>query len=234
MAFVPVEDRVDNLEALFAQFMSEMALIHKRADERDKAAEERVARLEKEMGEFKDEMGEFKDEMSVFKDEMSVFKNEMRQSKKDMDKKWGDLANKLGTIVEDILAPNAKRLATEHFGFAEIEEIYVRWNRRRPNAPGGWEEFDLVITSADSVIVGEAKSTMNAQLADLYADKIKRFPEFAPHLAGLKVIPLLGCWSIPPQAVQRLTELGIYAMQMGGDTMELSNADELDSQYLGK
>ncbi|HEY9175917.1 MAG TPA: hypothetical protein VI136_26855 [Verrucomicrobiae bacterium] len=41
MKFVTTEDRVDRLEALFGQFLTEMAVLNKRADERNKAAEER-------------------------------------------------------------------------------------------------------------------------------------------------------------------------------------------------
>lgn len=77
MNYVTIEDRVDRLEALFGQFMTEMAVLNKRAEERNRAAEERMTRFEKEM----------------------------RASKREMDKKWGDLANKMGTIIEDILAP---------------------------------------------------------------------------------------------------------------------------------
>jgi hypothetical protein len=71
------EDRVDRLEALLGQFVTQMAVINK-------AAEERLAR---------------------FKPEMREFKDEMRFSKREMDEKWGALANKLGTIIGDILAP---------------------------------------------------------------------------------------------------------------------------------
>lgn len=39
---------------------------------------------------------------------------------------------------------------------------------------------------------------------------------------------IFGSWSIPDEVVARLTQLGIYAMQMGEDTMELVNAAELE------
>lgn len=214
MEFVTIEDRVDRLEALFGQFITEMAVINKRAEERNKAAEERMARFEQEMKEFKDEMSDFKDEM--------------RQDRKAMNKQWGDLANKLGTIVEDILVPNVRRLATEYFGFPEVREILVRWNRKKPNAPSGWMEFDVVVAGPGAVIVGEAKSSMNFQLADQFAEKLKGFGEFAPHLASLRVIPVLGCWSIPPAVIDRLSELGIYAMCMGEETMEIVNGEAVE------
>lgn len=230
MAFVTIEDRVDRLEALFGQFMTETMVLNKRADERHEAAEERSRAADERMTRFEDEMRGFKNEMLEFKDEMRGFKDEMRQSKRDTDKKWGDLANKLGTIVEDILAPNLRRLAVEYFHFPELREIILRWNRKKPNTPSSWQEFDLVIVGPDAVIVGEAKSSANLESADGFAKKLEGFSEFAPHLEHLPVIPVLGCWSIPPSVVDRLSELGIYAMCMGPDTMEIVNGAAVRSR----
>jgi len=100
MAFVTIEDRVDRLEALFGQFITEMALANKRAEERHQAAEERHKAAEERMARFAQEMREFKDEMREFKNDMSEFKDEMRAARRALDKKWGDLANKMGTIIE--------------------------------------------------------------------------------------------------------------------------------------
>ena len=223
MAFVTIEDRVDMLEAILGKFISEAALINKNA-------EARMERSAQEMREFKDEMLEFKNEMLEFKSEMQQFKDEMRQARKDTDKKWGDLANKMGTIVEDILAPNVKRLSTEHFHFNGVD-MRLRWNRQKPNKKG-WEEFDLVAIGPDAVIAAEAKSSMNLETAEKVAAKMAGFAAFAPDLAHLRLIRLVGCWAIPPQVVDRLTELGIYAMQMGEETMQLSNSEALDGKYL--
>ncbi len=154
----------------------------------------------------------------------------MKQSKKELDKKWGDLANKMGTLVEDVLAPNVRRLAREHFQFNGID-MRLRWNRQKPNKKD-WEEFDLVAIGPDAVIAAEAKSSMNIETAEKVAEKMAGFSKYAPELSHLKLIPLVGCWSISPQVETRLTQLGIYAMQMGEETMELTNAKALDSKYL--
>jgi hypothetical protein len=44
------------------------------------------------------------------------------------------------------------------------------------------------------------------------------------------LIPVLGSWSIPEEVIQRLTSLGIYALRMGEDTMELANAATLEGR----
>lgn len=270
MSYETVETRVDRLEALFGHFLTQMALIEKRAEERNQAAETRIARLEEEMRAFKDEMRAFKDEMRIFKDEMgafkdemrvfkdemgafkdemrsfkdemlefknemgdfkdemSAFKDEMRQLVKDMNKKWGDLVNKMGTIVEDILAPNLRRIAREHFKFSEITYFAIRCERARHDNSAVKCEFDAVVAGPEGVVLGEARSTPRSDDPDKFAEKGADFFRFFPELSGRRLILVFGSWSIPDNVVAGLTARGIYAMQMGDETMELVNAAELE------
>jgi len=284
MSYGTVEERVDRLEALFGQFLTEMALInkqaeernrlaeerhraaeerHRAAEERNRAAEDRMARLAQEMSAFKDEMRvfkdgvsafqdemrafkdemrvfkdgvsvfqdemrAFKDEMRAFKDEMRAFKDEMRADRKDLNKKWGDLANKMGTIIEDILAPNLRRLAIEHFGFGEILDFVIRRQRARPGNPSIKGEFDTIVVGPEAVILGEAKSSPVIEHAEAFAEKGRQFIEFFPEYSGRRLILVFGSWSIPEDVLSRLTALGIYGMQMGEETMVLANAKELE------
>lgn len=202
MSAATIEDRVDRLEALFGQFMTEMLALDKRADERNKAAEERVSR----------------------------FENEVRGWKREMNKQWGDLANKLGTIIEDILAPNLRRLAFEHFHFETILDFMLRRSRRRPDRPEIESEFDVIVVGAAAVILGEAKSTPSLEYADAFAAKVHSFYDFFPEYRGRRLIPVFGSWAISNPIVDRLTGHRIYAMRMGEDTMELANAAALETR----
>ncbi len=181
-------------------------------------------------------MARFEAEMAALnkaaEERITRFEAEMRQSKRDLDKKWGDLSNKMGTIVEDILAPNLPRLAKEHFAFSSVDAVYVRANRRHPKEHDTWAEFDVIVAGPEAVLVGEAKSTSSDAFADQFAEKVKTFLGYFPEYEGRKVIPIFGTWSIHPSALKRFTQLGIYAMQMGEDTMELINTETLDSRYL--
>jgi len=214
MSYVTIEDRVDRLEALFGQFLTEMALLNKNANERNQAAEERNTAAEERQARFELEMREFKDEM--------------RASKRELDKKWGDLANKMGTIIEDILAPNLRRLALEHFRFPAIGDFMIRRSRRRPDRPEMEGEFDTLVVGPEAVILGEAKSSPTLEYADAFADKLRTFFDFFPEYRGRRLIAVFGSWAIADPIVARLTVHGIYAMRMGEDTMELANAAALE------
>jgi len=214
MPYATIEDRVDRLEALFGQFMTEMALLNKRAEERHKAAEERHQAAE--------------ERHQAAEERMARFEQEMRASKRELDKKWGDLANKLGTIIEDLLAPNLRRLACDHFHFPSIDDFMIRRSRRH----GGAEtEFDTLVVGPDAVILGEAKSTPSIESAEAFAAKAGRFFDYFPEYAGRRLIAVFGSWAIPDPVIERLTGLGIYALRMGEDTMELANAAALESAH---
>ena len=201
MSCVTIEDRVDRLEACFGQFMTEMALLNKRADERQEAADERQA----------------------------SFEQDMRASKRELDKKWGELANKLGTIIEDIVAPNLRRLALEHFHLQTILAFMLRCTRRRPDRPEVETEFDAIAVGSAAVILGEAKSSPSLAHADAFADKVRVFFDFFPEYRGKRLIAVLGSWAIGDSVVERLTAHRIYAMRMGEDTMELANVTALET-----
>lgn len=213
--------RVDRLEALFGHFLTQLLLIEKKADERNRQAEERNRAAEERMARFEAEMREFKNEMREFK-------NEMRHDRKELSRKWGELANKMGTIVEDILAPNLRRLAREHFRFPDISYFAVRCERARDDNPSVKCEFDTVVGGPGAVILGEAKSTPRLEDADSFAAKRTDFFKFFSELAGRRLILVFGSWSIPEKVIGSLTALGIYAMQMGEETMELVNVGDLE------
>jgi len=276
--FVTIEDRVDRLEALFGQFMTEMAVLNKRADEREKRAderervaeerhkaaeernqkaEERFARFEQEMADinlrsdqrnqaadqrfarFEQEMADINlrsdqrnqaadQRFARFEQEMAEFKAEMRADRKEMNRQWGALSNKLGHIVEDIMGPNLPRLARDHFGLAQVDEILLRVSRRNPQNKAQWGEFDAIVSGPGMVLLGEAKTTPSIQYAEAFAAKLKVFSTFFPHYSGLKLIGVFASWSVPAEVEDRLTALGIYCLQMGEETMDLTNADKLE------
>jgi len=54
----------------------------------------------------------------------------MRISGKRADRKWGDLVNKMGTLVEDMVAPNIPGVAEEYFGTEMCGGSSMLWRCR--------------------------------------------------------------------------------------------------------
>ena len=77
---------------------------------------QRVDRLEQVMIELAEQS-------KITQREVARLSIEMREFKKEMNKRWGELANKMGTLVEDIVAPNISGIAREYFGCSDIKDF---------------------------------------------------------------------------------------------------------------
>ena len=72
-----------------------------------------------------------------------------------MNKQWGDLAHRLGTVVEDIGAPNLPRVAAELCSCDQPDLFAVRVVRR---FQGETREYDALVVCPEVVLVNETKS----------------------------------------------------------------------------
>lgn len=186
-----------------------------------------MSEFKAEMSEFKNEMLEFKNEMSEFKNEMSEFKNEMRASTKDLHKKMGDLSRKLGTFVEDFAAPNLPRVAAEYFNEPNLVNHFVRWTRYNPSNRADSFEADAVTETENMVFFLEAKfSPRNDDIKELPA-RIEEFKQRFPEFKDKNLVTVFASWSISENHLRMLTKMGVYALVMGEETMELANFDAL-------
>jgi hypothetical protein len=218
------EERVDSLESLVDQ----IAQAQMQTNITLRAHSEELREFKNEMLEFKDEMREFKNEMLEFKDEMQEFRKETEEFKKEslaerkrMNKQWGDLANKLGTIVEDIAAPNLVRLATEEFGLDPLQDILIRARRTNRIHPDGRTEFDVICASPGKILLAEMKSTPALSAIEGFRDKLDRFWEFFPEYQGRELIGIFASWSLEDDIRKAVRSHGLYGMAMGDDTMEI-------------
>jgi len=66
------------------------------------------------------------EQLQVYTERMDGTRETLESDMRQMKKAWGDLANKLGTVAEDIVAPNIPRLARDEFGKPVIEDLVVR------------------------------------------------------------------------------------------------------------
>ena len=197
-----VAQRIDRLE----QVMIELA-------EQSKITQLQVARLSIEMLEFKDEMRAFKDEMKAFKDEMN--------------KRWGDLANKMGTLVEDIVAPNISGIAQKYFGCSDIKDFMVRRRKKNTKDASKVREFDVIAVCNDKVIINETKSNPKIEYINEFINVLKEIYDYFPEYSDKKIIPIFSSLYIPEDLVTYLTKNRIYAMAMKGDTMDLLNFEQV-------
>jgi len=154
-------------------------------------------------------------------------RQEREKERREMNKRWGELANKMGTLVEDIVAPNIRRVAQELFGINDIVEFSVRRTIYHPTDKSRLKDFDALLIGADAIVLNETKSTVRQSYIDDFIAFIPTVFEYLPEHTGKRVIPVFSSLYIPEQFVRYLTANKIYAMAMGDDTMEILNYNDI-------
>ena len=179
-------------------------------------------RTERELARLSAEMRAFKGEMSDFKDEMRAYKNQSEREMRAMNRRWGELANKMGTLVEDLVAPNLPRVARELFNCDEPEYFAVRPRKRRAAST---MELDALLVCAGVVFVNETKSTLNIRDIDEVLAKMEDFPLFFPEFADRKGVAIAAALYVDESLVRYATSRGVLVMAMGDDTMQVLNPE---------
>ena len=200
-----------------------------------------------EMSDFKNEMSDFKNEMQDFKVEMQDFKNESiiarekatedlndyvkegREIRREMNKKWGEVTNKLGTFAEDFVAPNIPRIATDFFKFPAIDLFNRRQDRRNPNDASQMFEFDVfaVCHAEKRILLTDVKFTVRMIYLERVPQTIENFRLAFPEYADYQLITVFASMAIALDQVKYLTKLGIYALALGDNNMDLLNFDDI-------
>jgi hypothetical protein len=159
--------------------------------------------------------------------ERKIEQQEREKERREMNKKWGELANKMGTLVEDIVAPNIRRVAQELFGINDIVEFSVRRTIYHPTDKSRLKDFDALLIGADAVVLNETKSTVRQSYIEEFIAFIPTVFEYLPEHKGKRVIPVFSSLYIPEHFVRYLTANKIYAMAMGDETMEILNYNDI-------
>lgn len=243
MAFPALEEQVIDLRETLNEFIrrTDAGFVALQEEQRETKRElrqlsyemrlfkEEMNDFKAEMRAFKDEMRAFKDEMSAFKDEMKAFKDETIEDRKRMNKQWGELANRLGTIVEDIVAPNIEGIAHRYFGCTELDSLMVRYRKRNPKNKSQRREFDVIALWDETVLLNETKATVRMEYINEFAAFLasEAFFDYFPEFRGKHFIPVFSSLYLPEEMVQALSAAGIYAMAMSDDAMDLLNFDRV-------
>jgi len=202
-------ERVDRLETVFASFMerTEEALADIRASNRRTDA----LLLEMQRQAEKDRQQADKDRQQAEKD------------RKDFNKRMAELSDSMGTMVEDMVAPNARQIASEIFPGDPVIRLAQRFRQVHPTDAGRMMEIDLLVAGREHLMVVEAKRRLNPDKVCEFVEKVHSIPEFMPEYARHALVPVVASVSIEPSVVVFLNRQKVFGVAMGDETMELVN-----------
>jgi hypothetical protein len=158
---------------------------------------------------------------------------ESARDRREWNRRWGELANKLGTIVEDIVAPNLPRIARDYYGFETIEDFMLRRTVLNKRDPSREREFDAILVGKTAagegrVIINETKSTARTDYVEDFVAVLAEIEDYFPEYQGKAIIPIFASLAISEHVVSYLTKRRIYAMAMGEETMTLLNFQAIE------
>ncbi len=218
-----VEERVDQLETIFGQFMAQTNRTIQRLDRSFERSDQNIVETRREIAEIRQETAEIRRET----EELRRGNDELRRESHRHTLEMAHLADRIGRFAEDFVNPNIPRLAREVFGLTEIDFEGLRVKKRHATDSGRMREFDCVIAGNSRLLISEAKLTGRVSDIDEFAAALKEVFEFFPEYRGYALVPIFASLAMGPDLVRRLTRLNIYALALGERTMELLNLEQV-------
>jgi uncharacterized FlaG/YvyC family protein len=166
-----------------------------------------------------------KDRQQADKDRQQADRDRQQaeRDRKDFNKRLAELSDSMGTLVEDMVAPNARRIAREIFPSDPVLLLAQRLRQVHPADPGRMIEIDLLAAGRQHLMVVEAKRRLNPEKIREFAESVATIPEFLVEYAGHKLVPVVASVTIEPSVITFLNRQKVYGVAMGDETMELVN-----------
>jgi hypothetical protein len=189
--------------------------------------------LEQSNAEWRRRSEEFHRNMESFKERVDQDLAGMEQWRRQSQKQWGELAQKLGTVVEDIVAPNIPRSGKEVFALGDPPEDLFSAARLRISHSqdrARMREFDYIYATRKGWVVVESKNDPKLKDIDDFREMLAEIKEYFPQYASRPLYPVFASLGLPDHGVKYCTRRHIYALGMGPETMQLLNRAELASE----
>ena len=203
------EDRVINLEATLARFIEHTDLM--------------IAAIHEDVAEIRAGHARTDRQLLEMQQQADKDRRQAEQDRKDFNKRLAEISDSVGTLIEDMVAPCGFQLARTVFGSEEAQACAIRVKRRHPARRGELIEIDLLAIGPAKLLVVEVKRRIDAAKVAEYRDKLKRFPEFFPELAGKTLCAAVASVYLEPSVVAFLNREKVYGIAMGDEVMEVIN-----------
>ena len=163
-------------------------------------------------------------EVARLSKEMREFKNEMRWEIKQLNRRIGEVSNKMGTLAEDMVAPNMPRVAKELFGCEKPDFWGVRIKKRKGSQN---REYDVIVVCGEYVLINETKTKLKTGHVDEMIEMLEEFRTFFPEYENKKLVGILASLYVDESIIRYASKKGILIMCMGDETMEVVNGEEV-------
>jgi hypothetical protein len=202
-------ERVDRLEQVFASFMER--------------TEEMMADIRANVAEMRASNARTDAVLLEMQQQADKDRQQAEKERKDFNKRLAELSQSMGTLIEDMVAPNARRIAEEIFPGDPVVMMGQRLRRVHPDDRGRMMEVDLLVAGRNHVMVVEAKRRIDPEKIRDFLERMSHLPEFFPEYSQHKLVPVMATVNVDPTVITYLNRQKVYGVAMGDETMELVN-----------
>ena len=145
------------------------------------------------------------------------------KDRKDFNRRLAELSDSMGTLVEDMVAPNVRRIASEIFPSDPVARVAQRVRQVHRTDRSKMIEIDLLAAGQKHLMVVEAKRRLNPDKIREFVERVNSIVQFMPEYAGHVLAPVIASVTIEPSVITFLNRQKVYGLAMGDETMDLVN-----------
>jgi hypothetical protein len=141
----------------------------------------------------------------------------------------GELSNRMGTLVEDIVAPDMLRILRQVANIPEEVEgiINVRqrefYNSKELNGHPSVMEFDAMARCGDYALINETKTTLRPEQVKEFLAKLDLARDYFPQLVGKQIIGAVASLRIDSSLMTHASRQGLLVLALGEGMLQLQN-----------
>jgi len=192
-------------------------------------SKESAARVDKALAELSEQSKQTQLELQALAKQTQVELDSLAKQVKETTKQMGEQSRRMGTLVEDIVAPDMLRILRQVANIPEEVEGII--NVRHKEFYGGKElnghphmlELDAIARCGDYALINETKTTLRSEDVKDFVARLAIVRDYFPQLVGKKIIGAVSSLWIDESLRKQATRQGLLVLALGEGMLQLQN-----------
>jgi len=223
----------ETLEQVLKLLMEDTKRYRQRTEEDTKRyrqqSEVSAARVDKALSELSEQSKQTQLELQSLAKQTQAELDSLAKQVKETTKQMGEQSRRMGTLVEDIVAPDMLRILRQVAGISEDIEGII--NVRHKEFYGGKElnghphmlELDAIARCGDYALINETKTTLRSEDVKDFVARLAIVRDYFPQLVGKKIIGAVSSLWIDESLRKQATRQGLLVLALGEGMLQLQN-----------
>jgi len=219
----------ETLEQVLKLLMEDTKRYRQRTEKTMGELSQSAARVDKALSELSEQSKQTQLELQSLAKQTQAELDSLAKQVKETTKQMGEQSRRMGTLVEDIVAPDMLRILRQVAGISEDIEGII--NVRHKEFYGGKElnghphmlELDAIARCGDYALINETKTTLRSEDVKDFVARLAIVRDYFPQLVGKKIIGAVSSLWIDESLRKQATRQGLLVLALGEGMLQLQN-----------